>query len=90
MLKTLLTPFAPSTQKQTPSMATMIVTSHDINFMMGFIKEEEIFSAPTNASEARFASFLPSKIQNVSESIFCSVFIGYMIYYNQAKPDAFE
>lgn len=73
MLKTLLTPFAPSTQKQTPSMATMIVTSHDINFMMGFIKEEEIFSATTNASDARFASILPSKYQNVSESIFLSV-----------------
>lgn len=69
MLKTLLTPFAPSTQKQTPSMATMIVTSHDINFMMGFIKEEEIFSATTNTSDARFASILPSKFQNVSESI---------------------
>lgn len=65
MLKTLLTPFAPSTQKQTPSVATMIVTSHDINFMMGFIKEEEIFSP--NASDARFVSLLPSKIQNVSE-----------------------
>lgn len=47
MLKTLFTPFVPpSTHKQT---AAMMVTSHDINFVMGFIKEEEMFSSP-NAS----------------------------------------
>lgn len=49
MLKTLFTPFAtPSTQKQS-SVAAMMVTSHDINFVMGFIKEEEMFSS-SNAS----------------------------------------
>lgn len=46
MLKTFFTPFA--TQKQSSS--TMIVTPHDINFMMGFIKEEEMFSSATNAT----------------------------------------
>lgn len=75
MLKTLLTPFGvPSTQKPTQSVTTMIVTTHDINFMMGFIKEEEIFSAAaaanaTNASITSSSTLLPSKIHNVSSSI---------------------
>lgn len=93
MLKTLLTPFAPSTQKQTPSVATMIVTSHDINFMMGFIKEDEIFSATSNASDTRFASVLPSKFQNVSESnFFVCLFSFYRKFRNQVglEPKAYE
>lgn len=63
MLKTLFTPFVPSsTQKQS---AAMMVTSHDINFVMGFIKEEEMFSSP-NAS---LATLPPNRmpIANVSE-----------------------
>lgn len=85
MLKTLLKPYA-STQKQTPSVATMIVTSHDINFMMGFIKEEEIFSATSNASDTRFASVLPSKFQNVSESnFFCVQFLSLISQSGQTR-----
>lgn len=61
MLKTLFTPFAQQKQTSTQSMATMIVTSHDINFMMGFIKEEEIF----NADDAPITTLISSKIPNV-------------------------
>lgn len=50
MLKTLLTPFQLSVQKPTSSVAAMLITSHDINFVMGFIKEEEIFTS-TNSQE---------------------------------------
>lgn len=53
MLKTLFTPFVysvtPSTQKQS---VAMMVTSHDINFVMGFIKEEEMFSSPNASIQA--------------------------------------
>lgn len=61
MLKTLFTPFAtPATHKQ--SAAAMMVTSHDINFVMGFIKEEEMFSS-SNASIQKLA---PTTLSNVS------------------------
>lgn len=64
MLKTLFTPFiSPSSaQKQT---AAMMVTSHDINFVMGFIKEEEMFSS----SNASMSTLPPTTISvsNVSE-----------------------
>lgn len=64
MLKTLFNPFiSPSTaQKQT---AAMMVTSHDINFVMGFIKEEEMFSS----SNASMSTLPPTTISvsNVSE-----------------------
>lgn len=64
MLKTLLTPFIPpSTHKQT---AAMMVTSHDINFVMGFIKEEEIFST-SNASHTTLPS-TTMPIANVSKN----------------------
>lgn len=64
MLKTLLTPFAtPSTQKQ--SAAAMMVTSHDINFVMGFIKEEDMFPS----SNATISTRTPNAtaIANVSQ-----------------------
>lgn len=56
MLKTFLTPF--STQKQSSS--AMIVTPHDINFMMGFIKEEELFSTSANASSDSLSTIIAS------------------------------
>lgn len=54
MLKTLLNPFAPvlphHQHNHSKSVATMLVTSHDINFVMGFIKEEEQTSANTTTA----------------------------------------
>lgn len=64
MLKTLFTPFVPpSMQKQ--SAANMMVTSHDINFVMGFIKEEEMFSSPSASISTLPPTTVP--IANVSE-----------------------
>lgn len=83
MLKTLLTPFAPSTQKPTPSVAAMLVSSHDINFVMGFIKEEEIFSTSPSPSpgpinnghdnnNVRHANMPPNQTKRI-ESIDCYI-----------------
>jgi hypothetical protein len=33
--------------------ANMLVTTHDMNFMMGFIKEDEIYNPQTGVSETR-------------------------------------
>lgn len=63
MLKTLFTPFAtPSTQKQ--SAAAMMATSHDINFVMSFIKEEEMFAS----SNASMSALMPTATSIASVS----------------------
>lgn len=70
MLKTLFTPFiSPSSQK--PS-AAMMVTSHDINFVMGFIKEEEMFSS-ANASMATLPppTTIVSNVSKMKNIDFC-------------------
>lgn len=81
MLKTLFTPFAtPSSQKQTA--ATMMVTSHDINFVMGFIKEEDMFTSSNASMSTRKPS--TTSISSVSlikppnpiwQEIECSLFL---------------
>lgn len=52
MLESVLESFkAPFTRH--PSVAAMLVTSHDVNFMMGFVKNDEKYAIPTtdNVSE---------------------------------------
>lgn len=53
---------SPSSHKQS---AAMMVTSHDINFVMGFIKEEEMFSS-SNASMATLPPPTTMPVNNVS------------------------
>lgn len=67
MLRTLLTPFSPAPHKQsTTSVATMLVTSHDINFVMGFIKEEEIFTTVNATNTTAITSSALSTKSNCS------------------------
>lgn len=40
MIKTLLAPFASAADKTSASMAAMMVTSHDINFVASFLRSE--------------------------------------------------
>lgn len=46
--------------------ANMLVTSHDLNFVMGFIKEDEIYNPPTGVSELTFTFFLLFALDNLA------------------------
>lgn len=48
MLRSLIKPLGSSSSFKIPSTTTMLVTSHDVNFVMGFIKEDEIFVNDNN------------------------------------------
>lgn len=37
--------------------ANMLVTTHDLNFVMGFIKEDEIYDPRTGVSKTRQPTF---------------------------------
>lgn len=52
----------------------MIVTPHDINFMMGFIKEEELFSTASNASNDSLSTIIASArtIHHVRYTLFAN------------------
>lgn len=52
--------------------ANMLVTTHDMNFMMGFIKEDEIYNPQTGVSETRlrFSSLSLCPLdQSINQSI---------------------
>lgn len=94
MLKTLFTPFTTSTQKQ--SVATMMVTSHDINFVMGFIKEEDMFSSANASMPTRTptampmanVSFIKSNL-NHSRSSFDRVYLS-LLTHHAINYDSFD
>lgn len=46
MIRSLIKPLGSSSSFKLPT--TMLVTSHDVNFVMGFIKEDEIFVNDNN------------------------------------------
>lgn len=45
-MRSLIKPLGSSSSFKIPT--TMLVTSHDVNFVMGFIKEDEIFVSDNN------------------------------------------
>ncbi len=47
MIRSLIKPLGSSSSFKLPT-TTMLVTSHDVNFVMGFIKEDEIFVSDNN------------------------------------------